>query len=140
MISEKGKPVSIEEYIEIAPQEVQEKLRQMHKCIREAAPGAKESLKWGMPAYSYQRILITFAVFKHHIGFYPTPSAVEAFADSLAKYKTAKGSIQFPLYKPLPLSLISQIIKFRVQESLAVDIKWKVIVSARLSVSAETLK
>ncbi len=125
MISQKGKPESIEEYIEGAPEEVQEKLRQMQQCIREAAPGAKESLKWGMPAYSYHRILVTFAVFKRHIGFYPTPSAVEAFEESLAKYKTAKGSIQFPLDKPLPLSLISKLTKFRVQESLAVDTKWR---------------
>ena len=125
MISKKVKPTTIEEYIEAAPEEVQEKLQQMHKCIRKAAPGAKEELKWSMPAYSYNRILVTFAVFKHHIGFYPTPSAVEAFAKSLTKYATAKGSIQFPLDKPLPLPLISKMVKFRVQESLMVDAKWK---------------
>jgi uncharacterized protein YdhG (YjbR/CyaY superfamily) len=125
MLPKKAKPESIEEYINVAPEETQEKLHQMHACIRAAAPGAKESLKWGMPAYSYHRILVTFAVFKNHIGFYPTPSAVEAFAKSLTKYKTAKGSIQFPLDKPLPLPLISKITMFRVQESLAGDIKWK---------------
>lgn len=125
MIAKKGKPETIEAYIESAPVEVQEKLRQLHACISAAAPGAKQGLKWSMPAYSYQRILVTFAVFKHHIGFYPTPSAVEAFSGSLANYKTAKGSIQFPLDKALPLTLISKITKFRVQESLGADIKWK---------------
>ena len=125
MLSKKMKPENIDSYIQSAPEEVQKKLRQMHACIKAAAPGATEGLKWSMPAYSYNRILVTFAVFKHHIGFYPTPSAVEAFAGSLTKYKTAKGSIQFPLDKPLPLSLISKITAFRVQESLGADIKWK---------------
>jgi uncharacterized protein YdhG (YjbR/CyaY superfamily) len=119
------KPKTIEEYIKSAPKEVQEKLYQMHRCIRTAAPGAKEGLKWGMPAYSYKRILVTFAVFKYHIGFYPTPSAVKTFSKNLAKYKTAKGSIQFPLDKSLPLALISKITKFRAKESLEEDIKWK---------------
>ncbi len=125
MLSIKVKPTTIEEYIDAAPEEVQEKLQQMHACIRKAAPGAIENMKWNMPAYSYKRILVTFAVFKNHIGFYPTPSAVEAFAKSLTKYATAKGSIQFPLDKPLPLPLISKMVKFRVQESLMVDAKWK---------------
>lgn len=121
----KMKPASIEEYIDAAPVEVQEKLQQLHACIRTAAPGALESLKWSMPAYSYQKILVTFAVFKHHIGFYPMPSAMQAFASSLTKYKTATGSIQFQLDKPLPLPLIRKIVKFRVKESNAGVIKWK---------------
>jgi uncharacterized protein YdhG (YjbR/CyaY superfamily) len=125
MLSKKIKPTTIEEYIEAAPAEVQEKLIQMHECIRAAAPGATEEIKWSMPAYSYNRILVTFAIFKNHIGFYPTPSVVKAFAKSLVKYKTAEGSIQFPLDKPLPLELISRITKFRVQESLTGDAKWK---------------
>ncbi|MEJ7681748.1 MAG: DUF1801 domain-containing protein [Segetibacter sp.] len=79
MIAKKGKPESIEYYIEVAPEEVQEKLRQMPECTREAAPGARESLKWGMPAYSYHRILVTFAVFKHHIGFYPNTISSRSF-------------------------------------------------------------
>lgn len=125
MIVKKGKPATIEAYIEAAPPEVQEKLHKLHACIRKAAPGAEEGLKWSMPSYSYKRILVTFAVFKNHIGFYPTPSAVEVFAKSLAKYKTAKGSIQFPHDQRLPLTLISKIIKFRVQQSLISDAKWK---------------
>jgi len=125
MLSKKVKPTTIEEYIDAAPAEAQEKLRQMHACIREAAPGATEGLKWGMPAYSYNRILVTFAAFKNHIGFYPTPSAVKAFEKSLSKYKTAESSIQFSLDKPLPLDLVTRITKFRVQESLTGDAKWK---------------
>lgn len=125
MISKKVKPETIAEYIQAAPKEAREKLRQMQVCIRAAAPGATESLKWGMPAFSHKRILVTFAAFRHHIGFYPTPSAVKAFEKILTKFKTAKGSIQFPLEKPLPLSLISKITKFRVRESIEEDAKWK---------------
>jgi uncharacterized protein YdhG (YjbR/CyaY superfamily) len=97
----------------------------MRACIRKAAPGAKESLKWGMPSFSYKRILVTFAAHRHHIGFYPTPAAVSAFAKDLTKFATAKGSIQFPLEKPLPLPLIRKITAFRVRESLDQDKKWK---------------
>ena len=99
-MSKKAKPKSITEYIAAAPKEAQGKLRQMRTCIRSAAPGAKESLKWGVPAFSYHRILVTFAAFKHHIGFYPTPRAVKAFAKDLSQYKTGGSSIQFPLDKP----------------------------------------
>jgi uncharacterized protein YdhG (YjbR/CyaY superfamily) len=127
MIEKKGipKPKTIIEYISAAPAETREKLYEMYACIREAAPGATEGLKWGMPAFSHKRILVTFAVFKHHIGFYPTPSAVKAFEKSLSKYTTASSSIQFPLDKPLPLSLIRKITRYRVKESLEEDKKWK---------------
>ena len=125
MTSKKASPKSITEYINAAPKEARKKLREMRACIRASAPGAKESLKWGMPAFSYRRILVTFAAFKHHIGFYPTPSAVKAFADDLSKFATAKGSIQFPLEKPLPLPLIRKITAFRVRESIEEDGKWK---------------
>ncbi len=125
MISKKTKPQSIAEYIHAAPKETRKKLREMHACIRQAAPGAQESLKWKMPTYSYQRILVIFAVFKNHIGFFPTAAAMKAFEKNLAKFKTGKGSIQFPLEKPLPLSLIRKITRYRVRESLERDGKWK---------------
>ena len=125
MTSNKARPTSITEYINAAPKETRKKLREMRACIRASAPGAKESLKWGMPAFSYRRILVTFAAFKHHIGFYPTPSAVKAFANDLSKFVTAKGSIQFPLEKPLPLPLIRKITAFRVRESIEKDKKWR---------------
>ncbi|NUM77037.1 DUF1801 domain-containing protein [candidate division KSB1 bacterium] len=125
MTARKAQPQGIAEYIDAAPKETQKKLREMVACIRKAAPGAKEGLKWGMPAFSYQRILVTFKAFKHHIGFYPTPSAVKAFAKELAKFKTASASIQFPLDQPLPLTLIRKITAFRVKESIEEDAKWR---------------
>jgi len=125
MTPKKERPKSVTEYISAAPKDAQKKLREMRACIRKAAPGAKESLKWGMPAFSYRRILVTFAAFKHHIGFYPTPSAVSAFANDLSQFVTAKGSIQFPLEKHLPLDLIRKITAFRVRESLEEDRKWR---------------
>ena len=125
MTRKKARPKSITEYIDAAPKEAQKKLREMHASIRKSAPGATESLKWGMPAFSYRRILVTFAAHKTHIGFYPTPSAVSAFAKELSKFVTAKGSIQFPLEKPLPLELIGKITAFRVRESIEKDEKWK---------------
>ncbi len=125
MAPKKARPKDISEYIDAAPKEAQKKLREMHACIRKAAPGATEGLKWGMPAFSYKRILVTFAAHKSHIGFYPTPSAVSAFAKDLSKFATAKGSIQFPLEKPLPLPLIRKITAFRVRESIEQDKKWK---------------
>ena len=121
----KLKPTTIEEYINAAPVDLRKKLIQLHDCIRKAAPGAIENLKWNMPAYSYDKILVTFAVFKHHIGFYPMPSAIKAFAKDLATYKTAEGSVQFPHDQPLPLALIRKIVMFRVKESKDGVIKWR---------------
>jgi uncharacterized protein YdhG (YjbR/CyaY superfamily) len=125
MTAKKAGPTSVTEYIESAPTPARKKLKEMLACIRKAAPGATEGLKWGMPAFSFRRILVTFAAHKHHIGFYPTPSAVKAFAKELSKFNTARGSIQFPLEKPLPLPLIRKITEFRVQESLEQDRKWR---------------
>lgn len=125
MISKKARPKNITEYIKQAPKESQKKLREMRACIRKAVPGAKENIKWGMPAFSYQRILVMFAGYKHHIGLYPTPRGVKAFEKDLAKFHVGRGSIQFPLNKPLPLALIRKITTFRVQESIKKDRKWK---------------
>src|SRR5258707_10537972 len=101
MTPPKAPPKSISEYINAAPKEAQKKLREMRTCIRKSAPGAKESLKWGMPAFSYRRILVTFSAHKNHIGFYPTPSAVKALAKDLSKFVNAHGAIQFSLEQPL---------------------------------------
>jgi uncharacterized protein YdhG (YjbR/CyaY superfamily) len=125
MTSKKARPKNISEYINAAPKEAQEKLREIRACIREAAPGAEESLKWGKPAFSYKRILVMFAAFRNHIGFYPTPSAVSAFADDLSEYVTGDNSIRFPLDRPLPLLLIRKITAFRVRESIEEDGKWR---------------
>jgi uncharacterized protein YdhG (YjbR/CyaY superfamily) len=125
MLARKPTPATIAEYINAAPKESQKKLRDIRICIRKAAPGAGESLKWGMPAVSHRRILVMYAGFKHHIGFYPTPSVIQAFAGRLSKFKTAKGSVQFPLDQPLPAALIRAMTNFRVRESQEEDGKWR---------------
>jgi uncharacterized protein YdhG (YjbR/CyaY superfamily) len=125
MNPKKTRPKSVADYMEAAPKEARKKLREMRACIRKAAPEAEEGLKWSMPAFSYKRILVMYAGFKNHIGFYPTPSAVKAFAKELAKFETASGSIQFPLEKPLPLGLIRKITVFRVKESKELDERWR---------------
>jgi uncharacterized protein YdhG (YjbR/CyaY superfamily) len=118
------KPTTIAQYINAAPKEARAKLREIRALIAASAPGASQSLKWGMPAFSYARILVTFAAFKRHIGFFPTPSAVRAFAKELKVYKTSKATIQFPLDQPLPKSLIKRITAFRVKEAKIRDAKW----------------
>ena len=120
-----SKPQTVDEYIQLTPPQAQEKLQEMRTCIRKVAPDAKEDLKWGMPAFSYKRILVTYAAGKHHIEFYPTPSAIKAFSKELQAYKTGPGSVQFPLTDPLPLSLIKKMTEFRVKESTTDDKKWK---------------
>jgi uncharacterized protein YdhG (YjbR/CyaY superfamily) len=125
MITRKLKPTTIKEYIEAARPDIQSRLLQMHECITESAPRAEEGLKWGMPAYSYKRILVTFAVFKNHIGFYPTPFVIKTFEKQLEKYKTAESSVQFPHNQKFPLELINKMVKFRVKNSLIDDGKWK---------------
>ncbi len=125
MESKKTKPKDVDEYISGAPKQAQKKLREIRKCIRSAAPGAVESLKYGLPAFSYKRILVIYAAHTKHIGFYPTPPAIRAFSKELKEYATAKGSIQFPLEKPLPLPLIKKITEFRVKESVEKNGKWR---------------
>ncbi len=113
------KPVKdIDEYIAQAPKEVQGRLDEIRKAIKELAPGAKETIKYGIPTFTLNGNFVHFAGFKSHIGFYPTPSGIEAFKKELSIYKGAKGSVQFPLDKPLPLDLITKIVKFRVKENL----------------------
>ncbi len=121
----RAKPKTVPEYIASAPKEARTRLKQMRQIIRAAAPGAVENLKWSSPAYSYQRILVMFAAFKHHIGFFPTPPAIRAFKKELTKYKTSSATIQFPYDQPLPLPLIRKITAFRVKDSLEKDGKWK---------------
>ena len=119
------KAKSIDEYISLAPSALHERLWSLHEAIASSAPGASEALKWRMPAYSYDKILVAWAVFKHHTGFYPMPSAIKSFKKELAKYKTAEGSVQFPHDKALPLPLIKKMVKFRVKESNEGTIKWR---------------
>ena len=125
MISKNPKIKTIPEYIKNAPEETQAKLKEVYKCIKKSAPGTNEGIKWSMPAFSYDKILVMFAVFKKHIGLYPTPSAIKKFSRDLLKYKTAKGSIQFSLDKPIPTKLIAKIVSFRVKEYKEQNKNWR---------------
>ena len=109
---------SIEEYISQFPPEVQEILEKMQQVIKDAAPEAKEKISYQMPTFYLNGKLIHFAAHKKHIGLYPTPGAIEAFKEELSAYNSAKGSVQFPLDKPIPYGLIREIVKFRVAENL----------------------
>ena len=109
----------IDRYIMGFPMETQKLLMQMRAAIVKAAPEAIELISYGMPGYKYKGTLVFFAAFKNHIGFYALPTALIAFKEELSIYKSAKGSVQFPIDKPLPLSLITRIVKFRVKENLA---------------------
>lgn len=118
MEKQKAGFTSIDEYIAAFPADVQERLRQMRAVIREAAPEAQEKISYQMPTFFLQGNLVHFAAFKNHIGFYPAPRGIEAFKDELAAYEGAKGSIRFPLDRPLPLNLIRRIVQFRVADQL----------------------
>jgi uncharacterized protein YdhG (YjbR/CyaY superfamily) len=109
---------TVDEYIAASPKEVRQLLKQMRATIKAAAPKAEELISYGMPGYKYHGMLVYFAVYKNHIGFYATPRGHKAFVKELAKYKQGKGSVQFPVEEPLPLSLITKIVKFRVKENL----------------------
>ena len=113
----KAIPQTIDEYIASFPDDAQQALRQVRATVREAAPDAVETIKYTMPTYVLHGNLVYFAAHKNHIGFYATPAGNVAFAEELAPYKTGKGSIQFPLDKPMPLSLIDKMVRYRVQEN-----------------------
>jgi uncharacterized protein YdhG (YjbR/CyaY superfamily) len=121
----KVKPSTVGQFIRSAPRAAQPKLRELRSIILKSAPGAKEGLKWGMAAVSYERILVMYAGYKHHVGFYPTSSPIRRFKKDLVGFKTGRGSIQFPLDRPLPIGLIRKITAFRVRESLDRDVKWR---------------
>ncbi|HEU5051864.1 MAG TPA: DUF1801 domain-containing protein [Hanamia sp.] len=108
---------NIDEYISSFPASTSKLLKQVRMIVRKAAPKAEETISYGMPAFKYKgRVIIYFAGYKNHIGVYATPSAHEAFKKELSVYKQGKGSVQFPLVEPLPLDLISRMVKFRVSQ------------------------
>ena len=109
---------SIDAYIAIFPQEVQKKLNELRATIRASAPEAKEKISYQMPTFALKGNLVHFAAYQKHIGFYPAPSGIQEFKKELSVYEGAKGSVRFPIDKPLPLELISKIVKFRVSENL----------------------
>jgi uncharacterized protein YdhG (YjbR/CyaY superfamily) len=108
---------TVDEYIAAFPKEVQQLLKQMRAAIKAAAPKAEEVISYGMPGYKHHGMLVYFAGYKNHIGFYATPAGHKAFEKALSKYKQGKGSVQFPLDNPMPLALITKIVKFRAKEN-----------------------
>jgi uncharacterized protein YdhG (YjbR/CyaY superfamily) len=110
---------TIDEYIATFPAEVQKTLQALRQTIHKAAPQATEKTSYQMPTFYLQGNLVHFAAYQHHIGFYPAPSGIEQFAQDLSRYEGSKGAIRFPIDQPLPMDLITRIVKFRVAENQA---------------------
>jgi uncharacterized protein YdhG (YjbR/CyaY superfamily) len=110
---------SIDEYITSYPKDIQKILQKIRQAIQKAAPQAEEAMRYGIPTFQLNGNLVHFGGFQKHIGFYPTPSPIEAFRKELAEYEYSKGAIKFPLDKPIPYDLITKIVKFRVSEMQA---------------------
>ena len=108
----------INEFIADFPEDIQIILEKIRATIQQAAPDAKEAIKYGMPTFVLNGNLVHFAAYKNHIGFYPAPTGIDAFIEELAQYRTGKGTIQFPIDKPIPYDLIAKVVKFRVEENL----------------------
>lgn len=115
--SMKNVPANIDAYIASFPKDVQVVLQQIRHTVRAAAPQAQEAIKYAMPAFLQDGHLVLFAAFTNHIGFYPAPTGEQAFEKDLSKYKTGKGSVQFPLDQPMPLDLIRKIVKYRIKKN-----------------------
>jgi uncharacterized protein YdhG (YjbR/CyaY superfamily) len=113
-----SKARSIDDYISLHPKDVQVILKKVRQTIKMSAPEAEEKISYQMPAFALNGMLVFFAAHTNHIGFYPTPSGIKAFEKELKGYECSKGTIQFPLDKPIPLGLIARIVKFRVKENL----------------------
>lgn len=111
-------PGDIDEYIAGFPHDVRAKLEKIRAVILEAAPGATEKISYRMPTFVLEGNLVHFAAYEHHIGFYPTPSAIEKFSEELKGYRGGKGSVQYPLDQPVPYDLVREIVAFRVSENL----------------------
>ena len=108
---------TIDEYIKTFPKEIQDDLESLRKTIHETAPTATEAISYQMPTFKLNGNLVHFAAFKKHIGFFPAPSGIDAFEKELKIYRTGKGTLQFPLDKPIPMELIVKIVKYRVSEN-----------------------
>ena len=109
---------SIDEYIQTFPEDIQKILQEVRATIKASAPDAEEKISYQMPTFFLKGNLIHFAAFKNHIGLYPAPRGIEEFKDELSAYKGAKGSVQFPLDQPMPLELITRIVKFKLAENI----------------------
>ncbi len=113
-----NRPTTIDEYIAGFPEPVQEILKRLREIVRTAAPDATERISYAMPGYYLNGPLVYFAAFKRHIGFYAAGASMEAFKEELAPYKQSKGTIQFPLDRPIPYALIERLVRFRVTQNL----------------------
>lgn len=118
MKTDRATPRDIDDYIAGFPRDVQTILQKIRTTIREAAPDAEEKISYQMPTFYLKGNLVHFAAFRRHIGFYPIPTGIKKFEKELSVYKMGKGSVQFPLDKPIPYELISRIVKFRVKENM----------------------
>ena len=119
MDNPKMKYSTIDDYIADFPEDIQLILEELRETIKQVAPSAEETISYQMPTFKLHKNLVHFAAYKKHIGFYPTPSAIEAFSEDLKAYTTSKGAIQFPIDEPIPLDLIRKIVEFRVKENSA---------------------
>jgi uncharacterized protein YdhG (YjbR/CyaY superfamily) len=117
MKTKTAKPRDIDDYISGFPPNIVKALEQVRQTIRKTAPKAQEIIKYNMPAFTLNDNLVYFAAFKHHIGFYPAPTRVPEFKDDLSKYKTGRGSVQFPIDQRMPSRLIAKIVKYRMLKS-----------------------
>src|SRR5690242_6107714 len=108
---------TVDEYLSAFPASTKKVLQQVRKTIKHAAPDAEELISYNMPAFKLNGVLVFFAGYDNHVGFYPTPSGIEAFKKELSQYTWAKGSVQFPLNEPMPYDLITEIVKYRVKEN-----------------------
>ena len=115
----KSKIETIDEYIRKFPENIQEIMQKLRKTISKSAPEAKEAISYQIPTFKLNGNLVHFAAYKNHIGFYPSPSGIEAFKNELSKYEVSKGTIKFPLNAPIPFDLIKKIVEFRVRENLS---------------------
>jgi len=114
------KLASVDEYMAALDAAPRRRLRELRKIIREAAPKAEEAISYGIPAFKLnEAVLVWYAAFKEHVGFYPKASGVAAFKAELAGYKASKGAIQFPFEKPIPARLVKKIVRFRIKENEA---------------------
>ena len=112
---------TIDEYISTFPKDIQQILQEIRETIHNAAPEAEEAISYQIPTFKLNGNLVHFAAWKNHIGFYPTPSGTKEFEKELSRYNRAKGSVQFPLDQPMPLTLIAKIVKYRVKKNA----KWE---------------
>ncbi len=113
--------VDIDKYISRFPKEIGAKLEQIRAIVKKTAPKAEEVISYKMPAFKLNGMLVWYTAHTNHIGLYPKASGIAAFSKELSAYKTSKGAVQFPLDKPLPLGLITKMVKYRVQENLQKD-------------------